>query len=403
LLKAQAARDSEALYRFLEWRYQANCLLQRGGQTYPVAIYPISGPQAEPGRWQTQRDNPNSVLTQRQDLNRLHRVLRADSFLNLDDVELNDDRYRKTLMQAGYFRDPDKNRATFAMSQIHCGETLTMDCYLGNYFDNVDTCDALEWELLNEIHRLKKFDDDSLMAFERSLPLRSELHRRVFNPVRSGAFRCPGIGISTLIVYQDQRGLQLMVKKRSDTTVAAHPGGIHVIPAFMFQPGTSQYAEEFSVTHNVLREYLEELFSVPEPDEKAASARYFYGHGAMVFLRELLDQGEAKIYLSGVAVTLLTLRPEICTLLFIKTKRWWDEQEYAIEEEGSKRKVFRINEEFVDFTSSKEVVGNIAYSDSDSDLLEERALSASRMVPSGAAAFWLGVDVLRDVLKEFPP
>lgn len=188
-----------------------------------------------------------------------------------------------------------------------------------------------------------------------------------------------------------------MVKKRSDTTVAAHPGGIHVIPAFMFQPGTSQHAEEFSVVHNILREYLEELFSVPEPDPNAASARYFYGHPSMSFLQDLLRQGEAKIYLSGIAVNLLTLRPEICTVLHITTRRWWEEQEYVLEEAGSKRKAFKFNEEFVEFTSAKEVVGNIAYSDSDDELLEAKALAASKMVPSGAAAFWLGIDVLRDV------
>ncbi len=131
------------------------------------------------------------------------------------------------------------------MSEIHCGERLAMDCYLGDYFDTADTCDALEWELLTNIHRLRKFDVNSLTQFEATLPLRSALHRREHNPVRHGRFRCAGIGISTLIAYEDRRGWQLMVKKRSDTTVAAHPGGIHVIPAFMFQPGTIQFTEEF--------------------------------------------------------------------------------------------------------------------------------------------------------------
>jgi hypothetical protein len=275
-----------------------------------------------------------------------------------------------------------------------------MDCFLGTYFDNVDTCDALEWELLSEIRRLKEFDDDSLASFEeRWLPLRSELHRRVPNPVRSGRYRCPGIGISTLIAYQDRHGLQLMVKKRSETTVAAHPGGVHVIPSFMFQPGTSDWPEEFSIVHNILREYLEELFSVEEPGS-ASSARYFYGDGRMIFLRELLNRGDAQIFLSGIAVNLLTLRPEVCTVMYIPTPDWWIHHETEFEDKEGKRTAFRFCEEFEKLTHEKgPIVSNLPFNESDDELLQEEELHPNKMVPSGAAAFWLGVDVLRDALR----
>ncbi len=137
---------------------------------------------------------------------------------------------------------------------------------------------------------------------------------------------------------------------------------------------------------------------MPEPDDNAEDADYFYEDSSMVFLREMLNEGEAKIYLSGIAVNLLTLRPEVCTVLHIRSKKWWEEQRYSLEERGSKKKFFRFNDEFMTFSSDKDVVSNIEFAESDEELLEEEALQASRMVPSGAAAFWLGVDVLREVM-----
>jgi hypothetical protein len=50
----------------------------------------------------------------------------------------------------------------------------------------------------------------------------------------------------------------------------------------------------------------------------------FYDHPAMVDLQEMSAKGLAKLYLTGVAYNLLTLRPEICLLLVIQDETWWE-------------------------------------------------------------------------------
>jgi hypothetical protein len=254
----------------------------------------------------------------------------------------------------------------------------------------------LEWELLSAVPSLKSATANDLAKFDRSLSLRKALHRKVSDPITSGDGRCAGIGVSTLVAYQDGDELKLMLKRRSSSTVASHPGGIHVIPSGMFQQFGEEVDKEFSVTHTVLREYLEELFNVPESEYFGSPAQSFYSDSRLEYLSSLIADGRAGLYLSGIAVNLLTLRPEVCTLLWIKDKAWWQHHSRDV----PRSEHIHVNKEFENPYSSKTAIGSILYRDSDDELLQEPGLEPMGMVPSGAAAFWLGVDTMRALMKR---
>lgn len=360
-----------SLYEFLKRKYSDETILERCGEIYPVAAYPAPD---------SQQGDPDSVLR------RL-----TPRFPDDRDLTPKDGKYRELIARSGR---PLADRITFTMKNlwVEAGDKLGLDCELGSYFRALDTCDSLEWEILGEIKSHEVSGD-----FDQRLQLRRETHEKVKNPLRSGLFRSASIGISTLIVYRDEDTFQLWIRKRSGTHVAIQPNLISVIPSFTFQPATHFFEKEFSVIHNIFREYLEEIFSRPEPGEGEVDWRYFYSDSRLQYLFHLMESGEAKLYLSGVVVNLLTLRPEICTVLLIRSSEWYPHHAWA-----SEAGRFRLNLEWDTGVEATEDLGTLVacvpFAATDRELMGQAPLSASQMSPPSAATFWLGVDLLRKLL-----
>ena len=205
------------------------------------------------------------------------------------------------------------NGTTFTMKSLRLNP-LRLRGGLGRYFDMLATCAALE-------HELREAVAEGWMR----APLRTTYHRQV-DPQESllrGWQRSAAIGIGTLTVFNDSGTYKAMLARRSDKT-AFDNGLFHVLPAMMFGPTTADFADprEWSIRHQVLREVLEELFNMPE--HKAPSSwDFFCQHPALVYLHSLLNTGEAQLYLTGIILNLLTLRPEISTLLLIRDPDWY--------------------------------------------------------------------------------
>jgi hypothetical protein len=282
---AQKARRKRAVYDFIAWKYQDGPLLRREGETYPVWVFPVRlGEGAETGG---QLRNPDSVL---EPLGSAKRGEQSEPIRSED--------YRKTLIRAGRL-NPRVNRKTLVMDTMATDGRLRIACRMGRYFDGLDTCDAFEWELLRNAKHLNSSDAASFGEFDGRLPLRRRLHESVQDPLRNGSRRSAVLGISVLIAYRENGDYYLMLRRRSSTRVAAHPRGIHVIPSFMFQPATDELHVEYSVVHNIYREYLEELFDRPDMEPRTGTAKFFYGDACFRILREMLDDGRAEMYLSG--------------------------------------------------------------------------------------------------------
>lgn len=380
---ARKAIENKNLLLFLKWQYGEEKILEKGDCIYPIAIYAAS---------KDQRENIEAVLQMPLDRNEPA----IEGFI------VNDSEYLEILnslkKDRGMIHGKDVNTYTYAMKKLIVDDEIKMQCNLGHYFSTFLSCESLEWEIRSNIKKLKGNDAEDFRRFLEQLPLRGDLHAKVDNPVRDGALRSAAIGISTLIAYHNNGSVNLLTKRRAKRGVPLRAGLLHVIPGFMFQPMTDYMDEEYNVTHNIYREYLEELFNFPEPRDKRLHPTHFYSDKRFVYLKSLLDNGEAKIYFTGVAVNLLNLRPEICTLLYITNDEWYAKCKNDPELH------WEINEEFTtiheNVAKPEEFIGELKLSSNDSQMIKDASLYPHRTVPAGAGAFWLGVEALRDIIRD---
>lgn len=359
----------------LEYVYPRYQLLKGGSERFPVVTF--SAP-AE------QRREVDSVLGNL-----------SSSVREQEELVVDDERYLRLV------RGVDRtlwNGPTYVMERLTLKPRLQVDCALGWYFDSLRSCDSLEWELLKALGKGHRRRKGGLSGLSKELSLRRRLHKIVDDPVRSGHGRSAALACSTLVVFNDGREWRVLLRQRS-STVAVHRQLYHVIPSFMMQPLMSSYEREYSVVHNVLREFGEELFDIDElvRDEGHVAFDWFYEQPPVRHLRELLDSGEAQLLLTGLAVNLLNLRPEICTLLLIFTPDWYRMHARDLEGAG----LLQYNWEFassVELCRGRMVPLSPPGLDSCDDLL-----SFNNAVPPGAATYYLGSKVAADVLVENGP
>ena len=274
------------------------------------------------------------------------------------------------------------NGSTFTMQHLS-ERPLRLRGAVGRYFDMLATTAALDRELRAVAAK------SSLRA-----PSRAAYHREVDpeRALRCGLKRSATIGICTLIVFNDQGSYKAMLARRSEKT-AFEETMFQVLPTMTFQPTTPDFsnAQEWSVRHQVLREVLEELFDVPEPPG-TPEWDHFYRHPALIYLLELLKAGQAQLDLTGVIINLLTLRPEVATLLLIHDPRW-----YARITAANSDIPLRIADEF-----ERDSVMSVPMMD-DADFLEHfRPGELHLMMPVHVTAvLWLGIDRARAEIRRF--
>lgn len=360
--RAQQARLNPALIEFLEF-YYPYAPLKRARFSYPVLA--LECPES-------QHQNVDSILGE---------LLTTDR----TDFIVNDPSYLKVLEKQG---KRIYNGRTYVMDSLERGEEHELHCSLGYYYDAMTTCDILEWEILTVFGTERiSFEFENI---RRQLKCRNEYHGRVSDPAFDGRGRSAALSISTLIVFNDGATYRTLIRMRSGKT-AAHSDLYHVVPSFIFQPVWGHSKEEYSVRHNIYREYLEEIFGIKEVEHSSGEIAfdYFYEHDKLVQLRSLLESKGGELLLTGYAVNLLNLRPEICTLLLIRDETWSRQKIVANWEFLVPRQAYEIRQEAV-------VVLDILRND------EEVAVDLSNIpstfVPPGAAAFWLGIDLARKLI-----
>jgi hypothetical protein len=377
LTRVQKILSNRFLYDYLQWKYKAYPLLKRGGIRYPLVVFPAASPQIY---------DPESVL---------HFPLIKTS-PGENDFVVRDAGYRRLLEKTG---KKIENRPTFIIHSLHTSGKISLHCMLGNYYDGLDTCYALEWELTTAIAKksVANSTERVLKNFDAGLPWRAKTNLHCADPVKWGSGRSAFIGISVLICYRDGNDYHLWLQKRSDSTVTSGAGLYHVIPSFVFQPASGFPDQEYSILHNLKREYLEELFHRAEPGITEGDCRYFYNDKRLLYLEKLITDEQAGIYLSGIAVNLLNLRPEICLLLIISSKAWYS---FHSQNESSEQR-FDLNTEWAPLTqiaeNESESIGRLPVNYTDEVLCDKFRLGPGRITPAGAAALWLGLDLLRNL------
>jgi len=252
---------------------------------------------------------------------------------------------------------------------------LLLEAELGTYYDMLATCGALKQELWDASHRRGL-----------RLPMRQQFHRAIgyTESLTTGAGRSAALGGAVLVVYNDAGIYRALLAQRSRRN-ATDPGHLHVIPAFIYQPRSIDYhPDEWRFSYHIRREYLEELFGLPEAPVTAPHD-HFYQHPALVDLDAMLHSGAAELWFSGFCMELTMLRVELCALLLIHDADWWP----RVTAPGSP---IRLN---AGAETDDGHLYRVPIADDDALLAALPPDSALRMVPQAAAALWQGVDLAR--------
>jgi hypothetical protein len=288
------------------------------------------------------------------------------------------------------------NGPTFSLITTDLNETGSVSglkACIGSYFNMVASADYLEYELLARI-----MQSDSPIALE-DLPARSVAisDTTPSNCLLSGGGVDAAIAISTLVVYAREGQYWLLCDVRSKS-VAEYGDLYHVIPSFIYQPVTAitdhNLRIERSVRHNIYREYLEELFDVPEVGHagRPIAPDYFYDFPNLALLRDFLAEGAAEIRGTAFIFNLLTHRPEICTLLLIRDESWYQQQKDISRAKTIGLRHLNLNNEFLLSEdqineSHLEIVTTLPLDDP----RWKKIVKPWQMVPPGAPALIFGV------------
>ncbi len=316
-------RASHLLYEFLQQVYYDLPVLMGPDGPFPVGVLPVSAEAAS-------------------NVDRLSIQLgpAPSSFLVM----------QPEIVQALRRRGADLwNGTTFSLSSLKLDARGAVDGatgYLGSYFAMVNSADYLEYELLGKI-----LQSDTPFSLD-DLPKRALALEEFDSPcgcLISGGGVNAVIAVSTLVVYARENSYWMLCDVRSKR-VAEYGDLYHVIPSFIYQPvsATTEHnlAIERGLVHNIYREYLEELFRIPEVERvgKPVAPDFFYQHPNLVLLKELLTSGAADLSATAVIFNLLNHRPEVCTVLVIRDDAWFVRQRGTT---GTELRGLNLNDEFL--------------------------------------------------------
>ena len=351
-----------------------NRFLKIGADIFPVVAFPIENNQS---------DDPNSVLGS---LDQEKRIPIDPQLKAAGNEYLNHLEYLKKSEGR-----PLVNLPTFCYDRFAQDGQMKIDCSMGNYFDNLKSCFVLEWELTTQLG-MWETPSEGYDRFVRQLILRNRVTNLASDrdPVLDPVGRRPAIGVQTMTLFNQGDHYAVLFGERSSKGVIAEEDYLALIPQGVFQPTANDPDHEFSVIHNVLREYYEELFAKGKEVEGPPSAMsydYFYKKSDVKYLRGLIEAGSARIYLTGVAMNMLNLRLDICTMLVIDTDEWYEKHSGG---EGSLSRI-KFNEEWKDEGEKKTRGPNVWTI----DRLEKHGLSPATTFPTSAAAIALGLGKAR--------
>lgn len=270
------------------------------------------------------------------------------------------------------------NGLTYSFHKIRL-RPLTITARIGRYFDMIATSGALEQELRDTVA------NGGLIR----LPMRSQLHRAI-DPERAlvdGVGRSAALGGGVLTVFKHEGHYQAILARRTARS-AMNAGFYHVLPAFMFQPlGDTPRDEHWRLSDTIYREWLEELFAMPEVLKSDVTG--MAEHPALVDLKAMMARGDASLHMTGIVINLMTLRPEFCALLIIHDADWYTrvtapDSPYPLNvtpetDDGKLKRVPVADDETVLKSLPEDI----------------HAL----LPPHASAAFWLGLDLTRQLMR----
>jgi hypothetical protein len=289
------------------------------------------------------------------------------------------------------------NGATYALDRIEIGSNPRFKIHAkhGTYFHSLATSELLEREIVDQLHA----DPGSEVGLD-SLPRRRWLHgvangQRV---VLDGRRRAAALSVAATLLMAESDGTYSAVLATRSGQVQTHQMFSHVAPAGIFAPINAERRDEmkeFSVRHCLMREYAEELFG--HKDLEQGDGLLATDVSALPPIRALSRaerDGIITLQYCGISVPLLTLRPEINVLIFIKDPGWLDRE---ILRANWTDHWFELNWEY---EKAKDLDGVKLRLDRDLRPMDPTLVRPWLMVPHAAAALYLSTEVARQLIQS---
>jgi Swt1-like HEPN len=323
------------LLPFLSWYYNEELWHPQHGEEFPAVVYPLERPE----------DAKNSPVLAPWNSGNARAILAGD--LACPDREFVA-RRKKSARQM-------RNRQTYCVREIvfERDAPIIKSDLIGNYDDCLATCDALEAELLIAMGSrppASAAPKDFRGFAKSSLPLReaatSFARERGLSSYMTGAGRSAAIAVSTLTLAKRPDGSFVTFLGPRSGRTAVHSNLLHVAPSGMLQPIVDWqrpsakmdhefYKTEWSLFHHVLQEIAEEIFGRDCEnelvDQLTETPGAIFEYPEIGYLENLLLAGDAQLFVTGVVVNLLNLRPEIATCLVINNSDWYTNHSRVID------------------------------------------------------------------------
>jgi len=357
-------RYEPLLYDFLEFYYPYS-VLDRGGRKFPACTLKLESPI----------EKVDSVL--------------GDLLINQKEEYLIDEKkFLKNLEQQSEMEGKLLyDGRTYILDHID-KDSLKVFCRLGSYYSTIKSCVSLEEELLSNFTGIKS--PSQFKKLTKKLKNRNLYHSINKDPLFSGLQRSAAIGISTLLVFLKDKTYYAFLAPRSNRT-AIDANLLNVVPSEMFSPEFATKDGGYSVILSIFREYLEEMFGFEEASHAKGHTNpsIIWQNEESQYLLKEIEKGSISLYVTGYTFPLLNLRPEISSVMIINDPEWH-------------RRNFNLNYEFLDERERAELNTELLYIDiqkSDEEIIKLLTDNNFEFVPSGAGAFWMGIDLAREKLN----
>lgn len=130
--------------------------------------------------------------------------------------------------------------------------------------------------------------------------------------------RPTSLGINTLTIRKSESGDHgFYMHKRGGSYVVNEAGAVAVAPAGEFTPSDISYealTADFSLWRNIIREYAEEFFDIPESYGRGGQTLDYENTSPYAELSAARDRGNVFVRSFGVAVDPLCYKPELLTV-----------------------------------------------------------------------------------------
>ena len=202
----------------------------------------------------------------------------------------------------------------YCLSSIEAGETKTvLRVGVCDYLQYVTACAPLEEEATA-----------AAVLGKRRTVLRDEFapNLRRLQTLPLGAH---GIGIGVVLAGRSPSGWEIAIQTRSASTVS-NAGMLAIVPAGAYQPHFGAFVDEFSLPHQFLREYGEELLGLEELRGKDGRVRFDWFYHIPGPAKDAVDAwraGGIRLDLLGFGFDARNCEPHLAILARVEDRRYW--------------------------------------------------------------------------------